>query len=421
MQYFIKTFGCQMNVADSQSMARLLQSCGARESADSSAADLIIVNTCSVREKAESTAKSKIREYAAHKKKKADLWVVGCMSERIGDALIDEIPGITRVIGAVDVEFIDTHINAYCGGISQGEAPRVSSHDVTCFIPVMRGCNNFCSYCIVPFVRGREHSVRRDDILSSVRRRVAQGVREVTFLGQNVNSYRDGDTDFAALLRETARIPGLDRLRFTTSHPKDISESLMETVADCDTVVNHIHLPVQAGSDRVLQRMNRKYTVDQYLRSIDRIRALAPGIDITTDVMVGFPGESAEDFEETLKLFRRVGYTAAFMFAFSPRPGTPAAEYSDQVDENIRRERLNQLIQLQTEITREKYSAMVGTEVQALMTFRNKRGGWLGQNNGAMRVLVNSGEDLSGKMIRGRVSASSGMTLIVDEVTLIGQ
>ncbi len=422
MLYYMKTFGCQMNVSDSEMLATLLVERGFDQTENERDADLIIVNTCSVREKAEVKAERKILEFAKTKQKHALLWVVGCMAERVGDELMARIPQVSRVIGAKEIEFVEDSIDAYLaplGTFSPNEGRSESSWSA--FLPVMRGCDKFCTYCIVPHVRGREHSIPLETVLKDVHAKVERGAKEITLLGQTVNSYQDEDTDFADLLRAVSEIEGVERIRFTSPHPKDISDKVISTVAELPKVCNHIHLPVQAGSDSILKRMNRTYTSAEFIERVDKIRELIPNVDITTDVMVGFPGETDEDFQATMELFKKVRFTSAFMFAYSPRKGTGAANYKDQVPHEVKVARLNELVLVQTEITKESYNALVGTEVTTLLTHRQegKKGAnphWLGQDNGFKRVLVeNDSTEIGGTVVTGKVVRSTGMTLVIEE------
>jgi tRNA-2-methylthio-N6-dimethylallyladenosine synthase len=416
---FIETFGCQMNVADSEMLAGLLAARGFDRVSVAADADLVVVNTCSVREHAEKRARARISEYAGAKrrtKRRQSLWVIGCMAERLGESLKESIPGIDRVIGATRLEHIAHDIDGYLAGVefTGGDIPNEGA--VTAFLPVMRGCDNFCAYCIVPYVRGREHSVPADSVIERAERMVAGGVREITLLGQNVNSYHDGTHDFADLMRRLHDLSGLARIRFTTSHPKDCGETLIRAVAELPKVCTHIHLPVQAGSNGVLERMNRRYSRDDYLRLVERIRELIPAVDLTSDIMVGFPGESDEHFGDTLSLVERVRFTSAFMFAYSEREGTKAASMSGRLPRSVRRERLERLIELQTAITREHYRSMVGRRVTVLLTRRQDRRdrAWMGQDGGCKRVLYACSEKLAGTIFDLRVVRSTGMTLICE-------
>lgn len=421
LSVYIETYGCQMNVADSSLLADLLAQEGYEQSRAPEGADLVVVNTCSVRENAESRARARISELAHIKAKRTpyqQIWVVGCMAQRLGEQLIADIPGVNRVIGAEQIESLHEHIREYLQKSAGSLTARTAATGVTAFVPIMRGCDNFCAYCIVPYVRGREHSVPAGEVEQTVRGLIDSGVREVTLLGQNVNSYRDpvGGAGFDALLRRLHGIEGLARLRFTTSHPKDCSPELIETIAELPRLCKHLHLPVQSGSTSVLTRMNRGYTRDTFLRTCELLRKRVPGIDITTDVMTGFPGETDREFGDTLSLFEQVRFTTAFMFAFSPRSGTAAATMPAQVDPAVARERLARLIELQTSITRSQYEQMVGRSIEVLVTERQTKRdqNWMAQDAGCKRVLVCCDRDLAGAILRVRVRSSSGMTLLAE-------
>jgi tRNA-2-methylthio-N6-dimethylallyladenosine synthase len=418
LKVFLETFGCQMNVADSGILSDLLAQHGYSSTNDIADADLIVVNTCSVRENAELRAKSKIAEYAAlRRKRRRDqaIWVIGCMAQRLGESLKKEIPGVDRVIGAKEIETIHEHILEYLEKKANSETPRVIGTGVAAFVPVMRGCDNYCSYCIVPYVRGAEHSVPVARIVDTVKGLVDKGTKEVTLLGQNVNSYRDAaaDRDFAGLLETVHRIDGLLRIRFTTSHPKDCGDRLIRAVAELPKVCKHFHLPLQSGSTRILGLMNRTYTREDYLRLIDRIRERLPLADITTDVMVAFPTETEDDFVDTMSLVSSVKFTAAFMFAYSARPGTKAQELGDTVSGEDSSRRLAKLVALQTGITRDHYLSMVGRTVDVLITERQSRqnGDWMGHDYGFKRVLLPCSDELAGMILPLHVASTSGMTL----------
>ena len=415
----IETFGCQMNVADSEMLEELLFARGFEHCKSDKDADLIVVNTCSVRAKAENRAKARLREYAAHKKKGAQLWVVGCMAENIGDELKKEIPKLDRVIGAPDMEYLSFNIDGYLKTLSTEDANEAShTSGISRFLPIMRGCDNYCSYCIVPFVRGREHSVKSGNIYKQILEMAETGTKEITLLGQNVNSYNDNGMNLTELIHYLHDIPKIERIRFTTSHPKDMSDDLIQTVKELPKLATHIHLPVQSGSTEVLKRMNRKYTIDHYMTRIDLIKKLLPNADITTDVMVGFPGESDAEFEETLNLFKKVNYTTAYMFGYSVRKGTAAEKYENQIPLDIIKARLQTLVDLQNEITKKRYFEMIGTEGEALFTRRQTKGKreWVGQDYGFKRVVLEDNEDLYGKIIRYRVASATGRTLIAERI-----
>ncbi len=409
-----------MNVADSDMLADLLAERGYRPAADAEEADLIIVNTCSVRERAENRAKVRIAQFAEKKRSTQRLWVVGCMAQRIGEALQKEIPGIDRVIGAERLEYIANDIDAFLAERMESVTAQDSlAYGISSFLSIMRGCDNYCAYCIVPYVRGREHSIPAGQLKRQAEAMIAGGTKEITLLGQNVNSYSDASKDFPDLIRCIHGIEGLERIRFTTSHPKDLSDKLIHTIADLPKVCNHIHLPVQSGSTGVLERMNRKYTREQYLERIETIKKLIPDVDITTDVMVGFPGETDGDYTQTLSLFEQVRFTAAFMFAFSIRPGTKAATMADQIPDAVRKERLKALVDLQTGITKETYGLMAGKTAEVLFTRQQDRKdrAWMGQDNGCKRVLLSCEEDLAGMILRVNILRSTGMTLITERIS----
>jgi tRNA-2-methylthio-N6-dimethylallyladenosine synthase len=418
---FFETFGCQMNVADADSLAAALAARGFTKADNATAADLVVVNTCSVRERAEKRALARIAELSAHKKRGGKhrlLWVTGCMAQRMGDALRRDFPAIDLVVSARDFERFVLDLDSALGAAHGGHAVAATPSGVSRFVAVMRGCDNHCAYCVVPQVRGPESSVPACAVEETVRALVDKGVCEVTLLGQNVNSYRDGDVDFPGLLRRLHAMDGLTRIRFTTSHPKDCSEGLVRTMAELPKLCKHVHLPVQSGSTRVLSRMNRGYTAKGYLDTIDMIRTCVPQVDITTDVMVGFPGESVEDYQETLSLFTTVRFTTAFMFAYSRRDNTAAAAMPDSVDPREKQERLARLITLQTAITGEIYSAMVGRQLSVLITGRqdSKDGLWMGQDMGCKKVLAACKDCGAGTILPLRVARSTGKTLIGEGV-----
>jgi tRNA-2-methylthio-N6-dimethylallyladenosine synthase len=415
---FFQTFGCQMNVADSDALMRALAAYGYTSVPAAGEADLIVVNTCSVREHAENRALARIAEYAAIRRRRPGgrLWVVGCMAKRLGSDLRKKIKGIDAVIGAPELVDPGAAVSRYLDKEGNGPAvPPVAG--VSEFVTVMRGCGNFCAYCVVPFVRGPETSVPADTVERDIRERVLSGVREVTLLGQNVNSYSDNGLDFPDFLRRVSAIDGLVRVRFTTLHPKDLSEKLVRTVAETPNLCSHFHLPAQSGSDRILSLMNRRYTSRHYRSLIEMIRRLLPDADITTDLLVGFPSETEKDFEETLLFAREAQFTAAFMFAYSARPGTAAAGFSDDVPRGAKIARLNRLIRQQTEITRRAYGKMIGRTFDMMVYGRIENRGEVfckGQDIGCKRVLIPCADVKAGTILRVRAVRSSGMTLIAE-------
>jgi len=412
-----------MNTADSDTIHQLLSQRGFVLNDSHINSDLIVVNTCSVREAAEKRARARISEFANGKKNHQGqkLWVTGCMAERLGDALILDIPGIDLIIGAKQMERIDDVVESQFPKCQDDDNPSASIFQkttVTDFVPIMRGCDNYCAYCVVPYVRGREMSVPYDTIESTVKQKVDAGIKEITFLGQNVNSYSHDGIDFPELLSRMASISGLERIRFTTSHPKDCTERLVDVMASSPKIATHFHLPFQAGADRVLSLMNRKYTSSHYRKLIDMIKKRIPDVDLTADILVGFPSETDAEFRETLSLVKDVRFTTAFMFAYSPREGTAAAAMPEEISKAEKMARLAELIALQTEITREIYEKTVGREFEVLITDRQQKRdmAWMGQDRGCKRVLISCENAVAGMIFNVRAVRSSGMTLIAERI-----
>ena len=403
--FYIKTMGCQMNEYDSDFLAQSLTHFGLFPVEDPESADLILINTCTVRAKPEQKAYSLIGRMSSIKRRRPGLilGVVGCLAQQKGSDLMKRFPqldlvvgprelgGIREVLKRVNEEgqrVVATHLGArppesvLCKGYFSGR--------VTGYISIMEGCNNFCSYCIVPFVRGREISRSPKDILVEAKNLIKEGIKEITLLGQNVNSYRWGGEDkwtFSSLLSEIAKLKGLLRLRFTTSHPKDLSDQLIHCFGDSDKLCPHIHLPFQAGSNSVLTRMRRGYTREKYFQLTEKLRAVRPDIAITSDVMVGFPGESDKDFDMTLDLIEKVQFDALFSFKYSDRKGTFAAKMGDKVDEAKKSSRLSTLQSLQKQITRKKNNALEGMLEEVLVEGFSKRGGQLSGRTGSNKIV----------------------------------
>ncbi len=380
------TFGCQMNERDSEILFGFLTQMGYEKTDVEAEADFILFNTCCIREKAESKVLSQLGELKKLKQKKPDLiiGVCGCMMQQQGMASMirSSAPHVDLIFGTHNLH----HFPEYLYHIYQGEGRQVVILDkeegvqeglpsyredpYKALVNIVYGCNNFCTYCIVPYVRGRERSRKQADIVQEVKDLVADGVVEITLLGQNVNSYgndlQDG-TNFAGLLRELDTVEGLRRIRYMTSHPKDLTEDLVKTIAESEKVVNHFHLPVQSGSTRVLAMMNRKYTREDYLQCVERIRRYMPNAAITTDIIVGFPGETEEDFLDTVSLVREVKFDNAFSFVYSKRAGTPAARMEDPVTLDEKKERLQRLNDALNDISRDINDKLQDTVVEVLV------------------------------------------------------
>jgi tRNA-2-methylthio-N6-dimethylallyladenosine synthase len=426
---FIETYGCQMNVADSEVVASVMDMAG-YETVDSiEQADAVLLNTCSIRDNAEQKIFSRLAALCAMRRKRGSLiiGVIGCMAERVKDDLIAN-HGVDLVAGPdnyLDLPALFASVEAGQKAInvelSRTETyrdiipARVTGNTVSGFISIMRGCNNFCTYCIVPYTRGRERSREPQSILAELADLQAKGFKEVTLLGQNVNSYCCGDTDFAALLQMVADAAPQMRVRFTTSHPRDMSDRIIEAIASRPNIAHHIHLPVQSGSDKVLKAMNRHYDSAWYLDRIDAIRRIIPDCAITTDMFTGFHDETEEDFQQTLALMRRVGYDAAFMFKYSERPGTVAARtLPDNVAEDVKIDRLNRMIALQNELSLASNQRDVGRTFDVLIEGVSKRSTqqWVGRTPQNKTVVFDrlAGERI-GDIVSVAIASATSATL----------
>ncbi|TYT75460.1 tRNA (N6-isopentenyl adenosine(37)-C2)-methylthiotransferase MiaB [Desulfobotulus mexicanus] len=386
---YVFTIGCQMNSSDADLFYRLLSPMGYLPTDNPESADLVIVNTCSIRAKAEDKAFSFIGRLQAIKASKPGfrIGVAGCVAQQEGAGILSRVPYVDFVFGTHAIWRLPEIVASVLAGSGRivdvdmaEELPeRPDSGEmrggISDFVTIMRGCDNFCTYCVVPYVRGREMSRRPEAIVDEVIKKVAAGAREITLLGQNVNSYgkKEGLPDFPELLRMVADIDGLQRLRFATSHPKDLSDELIDAFAQIPKLCSHLHLPVQSGSTAVLSRMNRKYTREHYLERIARLRDVCPDIALGTDIIVGFPGESREDFNETLSLVESIRYDSVFAFAYSDRPNAKAADFSDKIPEKEKKSRLSALLTLQDGITREKNEACVGRMEEILVEGKSPR------------------------------------------------
>ncbi|MDE6396884.1 MAG: tRNA (N6-isopentenyl adenosine(37)-C2)-methylthiotransferase MiaB, partial [Muribaculaceae bacterium] len=434
-----ETYGCQMNVADSEVVASVLGMAGYTVTDDVADADAILLNTCSIRDNAEQKIVHRLEQLAALRRKRKGaprliIGVIGCMAERVRDTLIEE-HGVDLVAGpdsyldlpalfaaaergekAINVELSTTET------YREVVPTRITGNRVSGFVSIMRGCNNFCSYCIVPYTRGRERSRPVDSILREVRDLAEKGYREVTLLGQNVNSYRFGDTDpvtFDRLLALVAEEFPSMRIRFTTSHPKDMSDATIDVIAAHPNICRHIHLPVQSGSDKVLKLMNRKYTREWYLGRIRAIRERIPDAGISTDMFVGFHDETEEDFAETLSLMEEVGFDSAFMFKYSERPGTLASKtMPDNVPEDVKIDRLNRMIALQNRLSAESNRRDIGRTFEALVEGVSKRSTdqWVGRTSQNKTCVFPRGDFKIGDTVRVLVRDASSATLICDLV-----
>jgi len=426
----IKTFGCQMNVCDSERIGDILREAGWEEVSNDTDADLVLFNTCCVRGSAEERAFGCLTLMKPWKTQKPERLLVlcGCIPQRDGSALLERFPFLDLVIGTRDYfklpllieRVMETGERLAVTGNIGAELPEIQTprhpHGVTAFVNIMYGCDNFCSYCIVPFVRGHEVSRSKNDILREISQLIEEGVKETTLLGQNVNSYHDttSGADFGDLLAAVNELPGLERIRFTTSHPGDVSEKLIRAIAQLSHVCEQIHLPVQAGSDAVLARMNRGYKRKDYLALVGSLRDEIPDVAITTDLMVGFPGETESDFQETLDLCRKVRWDAAFMFIYSVRKGTAAAKLVDDVPNEVKKARISELINLQEKISAEKNAALVGSMREVLIERRSSRNphDMAGRDRGGHTIVFPSGNACIGEIVNVHVKHSTAHTLM---------
>ena len=385
---YIETYGCQMNVNDTEVVFSILARHGYERTEEIAEADVIMANTCSIRDNAEQRIWGRIDYFNTFRKAKPALVVgiLGCMAERLKDALLDT--GKVNIVAGPDAyRSLPMLLDAVCEGhpqinveLSREETygdispVRIDKNGVSAFISIMRGCNNVCSYCVVPFTRGAERSRDYHTIVREACECVEAGYKEITLLGQNVDSYHFEDVDFAKLLEMVARISPTLRVRFSTSHPKDISDAVIETMAAWPNICHHIHLPVQSGNDRILEKMRRRYTREWYLERVAKIRELMPDCGITTDAIVGFCSETEEEFRDTLSIFEEVGYDAAFMFNYSERPGTLASrQYPDDIPLDVKTRRLNELIELQNKLSLESNRKAVGKVFEVLVEGPSKK------------------------------------------------
>lgn len=432
--FYIETYGCQMNVADSEVVAAILKARGFEHVKDKNEADIILVNTCSVRENAEQRVRGRVQGFSEIRKRNPHLLVgiMGCMAERLGARLFEQEKNVDIVVGPDAYQDLPLLIEQAERGekainieLSTTETykdicpSRIDETAISGFVSIMRGCNNFCSYCIVPYTRGRERSREPQSILRELADLRAKGFKEVTLLGQNVDSYNYKDehgveTRFPALLEMVAKAAPEMRVRFTTSHPKDMCDATIETMARYPNIARHIHLPVQSGSNDVLKLMNRKYTREWYLDRVAAIRRVMPDAGISTDLFTGFHNETEEDFQQTLSLMREVGFDSAFMFKYSERPGTFASKHlPDNVPEEVKIERLNRMIALQNELSEESNRRDVGKEMEVLVEGRSKRSAdeHFGRTSQNKVVVFSKGDTYPGQFVKVRILDASSATL----------
>ncbi|WP_302489198.1 tRNA (N6-isopentenyl adenosine(37)-C2)-methylthiotransferase MiaB [uncultured Mitsuokella sp.] len=419
---YLLVYGCQMNQSDAERMMGQLRTIGYEQTDSMNDADLILINTCCVRETAEDRVYGKIGEIKHLKRQNPELifGITGCMAQKEGDALIKRAPHIDFVLGTNKVHEL-THIvkeiqqeHGHLVDVQLGETelpddvPVARGGKLSAWVPIMYGCNNFCTYCIVPYVRGRERSRLPEDVVKEVEQAVADGYEEVTLLGQNVNSYGKDhkQADFADLLKMVDEVPGIRRVRFMTSHPKDLSDKVIAAIRDGRHLCEHIHLPVQYGSNHILKAMNRVYTVESYRELVGRIRKEIPNVSLTTDLIVGFPGETDEDFREMLDFLREIRYDSAYTFIYSKRSGTPAATMEHQVEESVKKERLNELMAVQNEISLEINQKLLGKTMEIMVEgpSKNDASVWMGRTRTNKIVLFPHDGEQAGDFIDVKIT-----------------
>jgi tRNA-2-methylthio-N6-dimethylallyladenosine synthase len=429
---FLETYGCQMNVADSELMAGVLERAGMTLTDRPEDADAVVLNTCAIREHAEQRVLGRLGEFARLKRRNPALVVgiAGCMAQHLRGRLLDQARVLDLVVGPDGYRNLPDLLRRAAGepvahtrldrDETYGDLEPRRGRGVRAWITIQRGCDKFCTYCVVPYTRGRERSLPLRDLIRQIRTAVDEGFKEVVFLGQTVNSYHDGEHDFADLLRAADAVPGLLRVRYTSPHPSDMSERVIAAMAECERVMPQVHLPLQSGSDRILAAMNRTYTIDDYRALAARLRAAIPDLALTTDIIVGFPGETQEDFELTLAFLREMRYDGAFQFKYSARPDTRAWRWQETVPEQEKARRLERLIAEQHAISGARNDAWIGREIEVLVEGPSRKN--LAQLHGKSAqfktvVMPNDGTP-AGTLQKLRVVGSTPITLFAEPLTV---
>jgi tRNA-2-methylthio-N6-dimethylallyladenosine synthase len=423
---YIETYGCQMNIADTELLVGLLRPHGYTQTQTPAEADVILLNTCAIREHAEERVLGRLGDLVRYKAGKPGtlLGLAGCMAQHHRERLLDKAPFLDFIVGPdayrrlpglLAGEKTDPLVDVRLGR-EETYADIIPAHGrgVRAWVTVMRGCDKFCTFCIVPYVRGRERSIPASALLRQAGVLAEEGYKEVVYLGQTVNAYRDGDCDFAELLRQTSLIDGIERIRFTSPHPADMSEQLIGVMANCKKISPYLHLPLQSASNRVLGRMDRGYMVEEYADLVGRLRRAIPSLALSTDIIVGFPGEEEEDFLATYKFMAEVRYDHAFMFQYSPREGTKAYKWGETVSEKEKGRRLQEIIKLQEVISAERNGGLVGQTVETLVEGPAKRQkGWLAGKTPQFKTTVFPGKGIKpGDLVWVRIASATAHTLI---------
>ncbi|HZC75335.1 MAG TPA: tRNA (N6-isopentenyl adenosine(37)-C2)-methylthiotransferase MiaB [Gaiellaceae bacterium] len=433
-RYHVTTFGCQMNVHDSERIKGLLEELGLGEATSQEQADVIVLNTCTIREKPDTRFAAHMGNAAKLKRERPGTIVAvgGCYAEAQRERLFELYPDVDVAFGPGTISHLGDWLGAGGEGIARSAFGTADERAFAALLPVRRerrfqawvqvsmGCNSVCSYCIVPAVRGRETSRCPGEVLAEVQRLAAEGVREVTLLGQNVNSYgRDVGSSFGELLRAVDAVPGIERIRFTSPHPKDFRSDVIAAMAECAAVCEHAHLPLQSGSSRILKAMRRTYSCERYLRLVAGLRAAIPDLALTTDIIVGFPGETEEDFLETLEVVEEVGYDGAFTFVYSPRAGTEAAAMPEQVPDELKRERIERLVDVVQRVAAERNAGRVGMVEEVLVEGPSRTEPEILRGRTRRNTTVNfSGEAAAGELVPVAIASATSTTLAGAQLAL---
>lgn len=429
---YIETYGCQMNISDSEIVLSVLSKYGYNESTDIEQSDVILLNTCSVRENAENKIKSRLSHLKRYKKNHPSriIGILGCMAERLKKDLLEKEKIVDLIVGPDEYRKLPGLIESIMETGEKGIAVKLSKVEtydditpvrkdgVTAFISVMRGCDKFCSFCVVPFTRGRERSRKLGSIVDEAKILFDEGLKEVTLLGQNVNSYKDNGSDFSDLLKSVANaVPGM-RIRYTTSHPYDLSDKLLDTMAEHSNICKYIHLPVQSGSDRVLKLMNREYSVKHYLTIIEKAKNKMPGIGLSTDIIAGFPTETEEEHKMTLELMASVRYDGAFMFAYSPRENTKAYKYLDDIPYEIKQKRLEEIIEQQRIISMQINKNIIGKEKEILIETTSKKSPdyLMGRTDCNKSTIIPKANHKIGDFVKVKITNGNSATLFGESI-----
>lgn len=428
-RYHVTTFGCQMNAHDTERIKGMLESLGLGEAADRSSADVVVFNTCTIREKPDTKLAAYLGDAGAHKRRNPELIIAvgGCYAEAQRERIFERYPFVDVAFGPGSIGHLGEWIEAGGAGVEHGrfgtheqfaaDLPARRERRYQAWVQVSMGCNSVCSYCIVPAVRGREQSRRPGEIVAEVEALARDGVKEITLLGQNVNSWGrdlapDLRTEFGELLRACDGVEGINRIRFTSPHPKDFRTPVIEAIAECDSVCEHVHLPLQSGSDAVLKRMRRTYTASRYLELVTTLRQAIPDLALGTDIIVGFPGETEGDFEQTLAVVEKVGYDSAFTFVYSPRAGTEAAGMPGQVSDETKRERIERLVAVVQRRAAERNAARVGLLEEVLVEGRSRSNETLLRGRTRRNTTVNfPGTAAPGDLVAVRITGATSTTL----------